>query len=271
MNRKKFEGLYLFSDVDGTLASTENHIPAKNCNAIQHFVEEGGTFGIATGRYLGDLEVLEDLPINGFGFLNNGAGFYDFNRKKLISSRPLPPDLMKYYLPIFQNNKDYGLLLVNDEGYITVNLDENPRPILDSRYVIKPLEEISAPFYKIMFVLEGNRIQELMKQLKKLDIPGVDYVQTGERTLEVVPHKASKGAAFALWREEFSIEKEHTFFIGDSFNDISFLQEVGLSAVVSHAPDEVKSHADYVSCDFESAAVADFIDYIQEKKFLTDQ
>ncbi len=266
MSRKKFDGLYLFSDVDGTLASTENYIPEENRKAIQYFVEEGGTFGIATGRYLGDLEVLDSLPINGFGFLNNGAAFYDFKKKKMISSRALPSGILQHYLPLFDEDKDCGLLLVNDEGYLTVNLDDTPRPVLDSRYLVKTLAEITDPLYKIMFVVEEKAASELARELVGLNIAGVDYVQTGERTLEVVPHKVSKGKAFSVWCEEFSIHREHTFFIGDSFNDVSFLEKAGFSAVVSHAPEEVKAHADHVCCDFQSGAVADMIALIDKRK-----
>lgn len=265
MSEKIFEGIYLFSDIDGTLASTGSMIPESNRQAIQYFVDEGGTFGVATGRYLGDIQLLDDLPVNGFGLLNNGAGIYDFKKKELRSTRTLPENIMKHYLPLFEKNQDYGLLLVNDEGYLTIKLDGQPRPILDGRYALRTLEEVAEPYYKIMFIVAEEEITGLLSELNGMGIPDVDYVQTGERTIEVVPQGASKGDAFLELQREFHLPTDKTYFIGDSFNDITFLDHAGYSACVAHAPEAVKSHCDFVTCKFDQGAVGHFINHIEHR------
>ena len=70
---KIFDGIYLFSDIDGTLGRTETGIPKRNINAIKNFIENGGTFGVATGRYLSDLDFVKEVPINGYSLINNRA------------------------------------------------------------------------------------------------------------------------------------------------------------------------------------------------------
>ena len=41
---------YIFADVDGTLGIGGIGIPEKNRLAIRKYVEEGGSFGVCTGR-----------------------------------------------------------------------------------------------------------------------------------------------------------------------------------------------------------------------------
>ena len=45
-NMGKYEGKILLSDIDGTLLNTESTLSLKNAEAIRHFVDEGGKFGI---------------------------------------------------------------------------------------------------------------------------------------------------------------------------------------------------------------------------------
>lgn len=86
----KFDGIYLFTDVDGTLASVHDEIPQKNIEAVEYFTSNGGTFSVATGRYLGDISMLDALNINGLSILNNGACIYDFAGKKIVRTQSLP-------------------------------------------------------------------------------------------------------------------------------------------------------------------------------------
>lgn len=107
----KFENIYLFSDIDGTLANLKDNIPERNVEAINYFVENGGTFGVATGRYLGDIDLLNKVPVNGLCILNNGASIYDYNKKELLHSEVLPDDIINFYVNYLNNNQDIGLLI----------------------------------------------------------------------------------------------------------------------------------------------------------------
>jgi len=47
---KKFEGLMLVSDLDGTLLNSKLEVSEENIKAVSYFVDNGGIFTIATGR-----------------------------------------------------------------------------------------------------------------------------------------------------------------------------------------------------------------------------
>ena len=55
---KKFEGILITTDLDGTLLNDEHIIPKENLDAIEYFKENGGYFTFITGRptvIIGDL------------------------------------------------------------------------------------------------------------------------------------------------------------------------------------------------------------------------
>lgn len=264
MSKKKFDGLYLFSDVDGTLATTSGYIPERNIEAINYFVENGGTFGVATGRYLGDIDLLEDLDINGLCILNNGACVYDYPQQKLATTSLLPDNIIGDFVEYLKKNPDIGLLIVNDDGYITTKIDEYERPVLDDSYVAKKLDEVKTPYYKILFVINKN-MYNTIQELRMLHINGIDFVQSGRNTLEVVPSDISKGNTFLQICEDFNIDKDKTFFIGDSYNDVSIMRVVGHSACVLDSPYDIKDIVDTVTGEFQNGAVADFIEIIEKE------
>lgn len=264
MSKKKFDGLYLFSDVDGTLATTSGYIPERNIEAINYFVENGGIFGVATGRYLGDIDLLNVLDINGLCILNNGACVYDYSQQKLASTSLLPDNIIGDFVEYLKKNPDIGLLIVNNDGYITTEIDDNKRPVLDDSYVAKKLDEINTPYYKILFVINKN-MYKTIEELRELHIKGIDFVQSGRNTLEVVPSDISKGNTFLQICEDFNIDKDKTFFIGDSYNDVSIMKVVGHSACVLDSPYDIKEIVETVAGEFQDGAVADFIEIIENE------
>ncbi|MFI3116244.1 MAG: Cof-type HAD-IIB family hydrolase [Clostridia bacterium] len=264
MNNKKFDGIHLFTDVDGTLASVHDEIPEKNIEAIDYFTKNGGTFSIATGRYLGDISILENLNINGLSILNNGACVYDFINKKIVSSSALPEEAITPLLDFCKKNEKLGLLIVNDDGYIVPIIDDIDRPIFNARYAIRNISELEYPYYKLLIVATTN-ILNVIEDLKKCNIANVDFVQSGPETIEIVPKNVSKGDTFLKICKENNIPKENTYFVGDSFNDITMMQNAGFSASMSKAHDIVKSHANIVICDFLDGSIYHMVKLIEEK------
>ena len=62
---KKFDGLLLGCDMDGTLLDSRKQISAKNQEAIWYFVKNGGCFSLATGRAPRAIDIYRSLlPFN---------------------------------------------------------------------------------------------------------------------------------------------------------------------------------------------------------------
>ena len=62
------------------------------------------------------------------------------------------------------------------------------------------------------------------------------------------------------------IEPNHTAAIGDYYNDLKMLSEVGVAGCTASAPQKLKDIADYVTCHCNKGAVADFLGYLTKNK-----
>ena len=47
---KKFDGILICTDLDGTILDDNKNISAENLDAIEYFKSEGGLFNFVTGR-----------------------------------------------------------------------------------------------------------------------------------------------------------------------------------------------------------------------------
>lgn len=262
---KIFDGIYLFSDIDGTLGRDTIGIPQKNIEAIKRFILNGGTFGVATGRYLSDLiNFVKDVPINGYSLINNGACIYNFSNKEFLYNKTLPDNSLEYFKYLAKNNLDWGLIAVNDLGYLNV-LDNNLRPKIN--YPDINIEELKGPFYKFLFTVNEKLIKNTVFNLNQNPMfKDVYFVQTGDTLFEMTLKSISKGSALQFICNEKNIPIENTFFIGDSFNDEEIMKVSGTSACTIITDDYLKKFCKFVAGTCEDGAVAKFIDYIEKIK-----
>ncbi|WP_317366657.1 Cof-type HAD-IIB family hydrolase [uncultured Tyzzerella sp.] len=259
-----FEGIYLFSDIDGTLGRTEIGIPKRNIEAIKRFTDKGGTFGVATGRYLSDLtDFIKEVPINGYSLINNGASIYSFYENKFLYNKMLPEKSFEYFEKLANENLDWGLVAVNKEGYLNVN-HITDRIKFDVKFSTVNLEDLEGPFYKFLFLVDKNKIKSIIKSLNEDKyFEGVYFVQSGDNLFEMVLKGVSKGDALKLFCSEKNIDIKNTFFIGDSFNDEQIMSTAGISACTDITDDYLKSKCNFIAGSCENGAVADFIEYIE--------
>ena len=95
----KFNKVLLASDFDNTLVYTQGalergeDIPpmsARNREAVEYFIQNGGYFSISTGRALPAFaRYAKDLPCNAPCVIANGAAIYDFNKDCYVAGEDL--------------------------------------------------------------------------------------------------------------------------------------------------------------------------------------
>lgn len=87
-----FSDVLLTVDYDRTLTDTAAHIPQRNLDAIEYFIENGGTFTVNTGRSLPNCTaILKTVPMNTGLIACNGA---------LIVEDGVPTHLTTIDLPV---------------------------------------------------------------------------------------------------------------------------------------------------------------------------
>ena len=95
---KKFEGILICTDLDGTLLRDDGTISEENLTAIKHFKENGGIFTFITGRmpyFVSDIYTKIE-PNAPFGCIN-GGGIYDHRTQKYIWTHTMPSTFLSAY------------------------------------------------------------------------------------------------------------------------------------------------------------------------------
>ena len=105
---KKFKGMLLACDMDGTLLDDSKQIPAENLRALQYFTKQGGRLSLATGRSPHAIGIyIDQLTVNAPYSVMNGSLICDENRKILYCSG-MPYETKEMIEHVLLNNSQFG-------------------------------------------------------------------------------------------------------------------------------------------------------------------
>lgn len=269
--KKDLSSFLLVSDIDGTLNNKLRFTPKKNIEAIRYFTKElKGTFTLASARNVQSLyrhyKKLHDVKTP--AIVLNGAGIYDFTKKKMIWYNPIPSGSEE---AISKALKEFPLLEVivfTDEMTYLV------RPKLSSRIMLlidpleykvcRSLDEVpKGNWGKVIFFCmpwDRNKIRQLLEKDKK---QGMRYVDMSAISFDLINESTNKGNAVSVLAEMLGIDSKNIGAIGDYFNDYEMLRSVSHPACCGQAPNELKEICEFHACHCNKGAVADFIGYIE--------
>lgn len=267
-----FDDVLLAVDYDRTLTGPDSVVPQRNWEAIQYFVENGGTFTMNTGRSTTTMrDLLYTLPNNAPLLLYNGSAAWDKDR--LI-------DLKIIDLPLWE------VLDVVGEAFPEMNLEIQA---VDNHYLLNPREEFVALYDKmhwgwaeaehgkdygpfIKFASYGpvrkpymsnmyecsdadqTRFDELDAFIRQHWGDKVEVFRAAPRIIDVHAKGVSKGAAAVELKKKLG--KKLLVCVGDADNDITMLD----AADYAFCPADGVVAARYETvCNCGDGAVADVI------------
>lgn len=258
--------IHLFCDIDGTLGIAGIGIPERNRQAIARFVEEGGHFALCTGRGITNIKpFVEGLPINGDSVIGNGCAIYSFQEDRARSVTYIPPEGEAILKEILVQHREFGVLLINEEGYFILQEEGRPDHGFSREFPRCRLEELHGPYYKFLFTVPQEEAQRIFEELQNREHPGVDFVRSALTSIEMLPHGVSKASAFLRLCQEKEIPVENTVFIGDFYNDREMFCTAGLPACVQGTPEDLKPLCKLVLGPCMEGAVADLIQWLEER------
>lgn len=264
-----FEGYLLVSDMDGTILADNTYINDRNIEAIERFKEKGGRFTIATGRtQFSASRFLDRILINAPAIVCNGSAIYDFDRDEMIWSATLPDQCDDIIRKMIRKFPDIGIeVSCRGELFLISNSDFTLKHALDEQLIFQEsdLEEAPKPWLKIVFAGDAARLREAEKYLEQFPHPGFYYVFSGINYMEALGEGVSKGSALEILAGRLEIPHRNTIAIGDYYNDWKMILSSGFGATVENAPEEIKKTANLVVGRCEDGALADLIDYLEEK------
>ena len=272
-----FDGCLLAADADETLISN-GIVPQRNKEKISFFEQNGGTFMLATGRLpCGMDRVKAQLDDLGLSLCCNGGLAYNFKTGEalfedlmpqedyasfLVAKRLFPdtPILCEYrelaYIP---NPNEYAYEHIAYEGLKWVPLTEDD--------LLK--QKLNKTVYLCQSVELCDRIKTAIGPLAKnseFTMSSLTIDTEKRYVLEQMPKGVSKATGVLKLAETLNIKKGCIFAIGDYFNDLDMLRAADISAATFGAPDELKAVATVTVGTAKDGAVADFIEYLYEKR-----
>ena len=259
---KKFDGILICTDLDGTLIRNDRTISSENLDAIEYFKSEGGLFTFVTGRVpVSAKSIYETVRPNApFGCIN-GGGIYDHRTQEYVWTQDLPEDALDLVEYVDVNMPGIGIQ-VNTFGPIYFSRENAAmqyfREITGVPNLVRHYREIGEPISKILFgdMEDENifRVRELLNSHPRAS--EFDFIRSEKTLYELLPKGISKGSVLVRLAEHLGIDMRRTVAIGDYDNDVSMLRVAGVGIAVKNASPAAMAAADLVTVSNEEHAIA---------------
>jgi sucrose-phosphate synthase len=237
----------LICDIDNTLVGCQDS-HAQFCKWHQR--QTGMAFGIATGRsFHSAMMILEQEG----------------------SPRP---DVMITSVgsEIYHRAPDATTFVPDKEWAKAIDVDWDARSVaelLKSEPSIHPQAVLEQRRFKVSYLTDGDK--DLVRRLRdRLDKAGLQcsIIHSHGRYLDILPVRASKGAAVAYVRDLYGLADRQVFVAGDSGNDIEMLRTMPQAIIVQNFSDDLASLPDlkhgYVASASYALGIIEGVDHFRK-------
>ena len=258
-------------DIDGTIIGDDHEIAERTINAVRGAMERDVAVSLVTGRMVSSaMRFAQELgltgPIVGYqGGLIRAMPLPDSRRLgKLLLHTPLPAEAAR---SILEWTRGHGLdPHVNHLERFILRADDpkadDYSAFMGAHAELVPdlLAAIDHPVTKVLAVGEPP-IPTEVAPLARAEFAGrADVTISHPRFLEFVAPGVSKGRAIRWLARRLRIPLGATLAIGDQWNDLEMLAEVGHGVAMPTAPAEVRAAARYVARPLEDDGAARMIE-----------
>ncbi len=265
---KKFDGILICTDLDGTLLRSDHTISEKNTEAISYFKSEGGLFTFVTGRmpFCASDYYTTIRPNAPFGCIN-GGGLYDHSTQKYVWKQPISDAVLELVAFADENLPGIGIQVNTfDKIYFCRENSamEAFREITGVPNLTCHYADVKEPIAKILF---GDKDEERLLRLDTLLhahplSENFDFVRSEKTLYEILPKGIHKGVAISNLVHFMDLDHNKTIAVGDYYNDIPMLRAAKIGVAVENACPEAKEAANYITVSHDADAIARIIDDI---------
>jgi len=233
----QFSDILLTVDFDRTLTDTHGQVPRRNLEAIQYFIENGGTFTVNTGRsYVSFLPFLREVPVNAPLLLMNGSGCCE--NGEFIDLMPLPIDVWPVVRQLQRDFPDVNLELQNLDMHYLIDPSDAYCEYYRRRRVPHTVADPGlhpGPFLKIGIYgdiehrEEGSETVEKAAMFDKLEETLRDMLSQDLVVLRATPqiiniHAKGASKCLAARNLQKKLGKKILVCVGDEGNDVPMLE-----------------------------------------------
>ena len=251
---------YIFSDLDGTLLSSDKTISYKNKEIIKKANDNGVKFIVNSGRLPYSFRSYKkDFDLN---YFVSGNGSLIKRDGKIVYSKPLSCEDAKRIAEIAYKYDAYArcfslkkICLFKFDTKTAKGVVNKPYGFFDKK-TVNNLEEMfkfidNHDIYKIGFFDDHEKLERVKNSIN-IELKNVNTSYSTFRFLENHDINTSKGNAIKEVCKLFNIDYDEVLAIGDNGNDMSMIDNAFHSACPANATDEIKCKCEYISdrsCD----------------------
>ena len=270
---KKFENIFIASDLDGTFFGSKTHLVERNLDRIKYFCENGGRFTFATGRL--PLFIRKPIPnpeniVNFPAVMGNGTCLFDYQNQKALEEHFLDTTLIAEVedFLIKETGFDAAIRATFAEGVVFSTLENNALkrefetfPEYVERVVCSANKWREYNLYKANIRGSVDVIQEMYPRIKERFGEVFTVTTSANTMIELMPYGISKASMLADVKERMLGINTVLCTVGDYDNDLEMHSIADLAVCPSNANDIVKSVCKLQLCSNNDGVIADLIDY----------
>lgn len=262
----------IFADIDGTLRNSKREISQRTKDDIKRLKQLGVEVILCSGRPRCEVErVCRECNTSRYMISSNGAEVYNYIQKKVEYENMINIEAIKKLYEICQNENCTFVMNTGNVRLVNKIKYNDETEIIPSEGIIKAAYE-----NKILQCIILDRKLEKMKRVREevQKVPEAKIINESKCFYDK-PHKpkdtiycdivdtnTSKGNAVKIICELLGVKKEETIGIGDSYNDIELLNNVGYSVTMKNAVKGLKQRVDYVTNTNDLDGAAEFFEKI---------
>ena len=254
-------------DIDGTLLNDQHQLLFENIIVIRKLVEAGVCFILVTGRPDVMATTYSDkLGINPIILGYNGATIRNVATKEIFYSKFLDIDSVKSVCAFLeQENAYYRIYCMDcvysfnqdefdDDKNIYAQFSRNLKNMMDFK-ILNTWEELKEPVVKVVVFSEDTTNLNYLRDKLKVD-PKLSVVFGSRNGVDINATGINKGQALLDYGAMFGIDASAIIAIGDSENDLSMLEVVGMPITLESGDPILRKYVKFVTKSNNEAGVA---------------
>jgi len=258
----------LIIDVDGTLIGHGAYPNPQVTEAVKAAKEQGVYVALGTGRASeACYHLFQHLELNGLHIVFDGAAIIEWPSNEIIHLQALPPPAMKR---LVEMSRQYNLFLeIYAHDFYFIEQDGHLADHQRQKLQINPLVTDLMSLVNRVKVVKGQLLAANTSEKEQADLVTQEMENFCKMSWSLDPSNGiyfgnavakavSKAGALQEMVDYLGFDITQTVAIGDSYNDLGMFRVAGTKIAMGHAPDSLKSLADWVapSVDDDGVAVA---------------
>ncbi|WP_101911536.1 HAD family hydrolase [Marasmitruncus massiliensis] len=233
-------------DLDGTTFSHGTHMPEKNLLRLREAKERGTVICFVTGRK--SMEPLRHLfDLTDYFVMNNGGRVVKMPGERVLFNKMVSAETADLLITFCNQN---GVALnITTSSYWGINLPSARSESITRATGKKPecyRFRWELPFEEIDGFVACENYQLAIDYIREA---GLDLycAESEPGTVDIMPGGVNKWLATKWIADSLGIAAEDIVSAGNYRNDIELIAGAGVGVAVQNAPNDVKSHADYIT------------------------